>query len=269
MAEEIELETRSAGGLWWNLGVTGPEDGAPVVLMHGFPEHWRTWALQMHALGAAGFRVYAPDLPGYGETTAPTSYDSRAIASVFAELLENISTDGVHLIGHDWGGMIGHYVASEHPSTVKSFAAVCAPHPGAFSSVLKDPAQMLRSWYVMLFQLPGIEHALASRFLLDKTTMGAVSAIEDPEALARALEYYRSNLKPWHLDRTPAGPIKQPGFVIHAARDIAIGAALMEATAEHFEDLRGYEVVDSHHFIQRGATERFNELLVGFLREVS
>lgn len=269
MAEEIELETRSAGGIWWNLGVTGPGDGQPVVLLHGFPEHWRTWVPQMQALGGAGFRVYAPDMPGYGETGEPLSYDARSVAENVAELLENISAQGVHLIGHDWGGMIGHYIATEHPASVRSFVAASSPHPSAFSAVLRDPFQLLRSWYVMLFQIPGVEHALASGPLIDKTTMGAVSAIEDPGAMARALEYYRTNLKPWALDHTPPGKIKQPGMVIHATRDIAIGAELMKRTADQFEDLRGYEEVDSHHFLQRGATERFDELLVSFLKEVS
>ena len=269
MAEEIKTETRSAGGLWWNLGVAGPEDGAPVVLLHGFPEHWKTWVPQMQALGAAGFRVYAPDMPGYGQTDEPTSYDARAVASMTAELLEGISTEGVHLIGHDWGGMIGHYIASEHPATVRSFVAASSPHPAAFTGVFRDPTQLLRSSYVLLFQVPGVEHALASGFLLDKTTMGAVTDIKEPKELARGLEYYRTNLKPWGLDRTPPGPIKCPGLVIQATRDIAIGNALMEATAKQFEDLRAYEEVDSHHFLQRGATERFNELLVGFLKEVA
>lgn len=269
MADEIGIETRNAGSLWWNLGVTGPQDGAPVILLHGFPEHWRTWVPQMQALGAAGFRVYAPDLPGYGETEAPPSYDSRVIAEKVAELIENISPEGAHLVGHDWGGIAGHYVASDYPATVRSFVAASAPHPAAFPAVLRDPIQMFRSWYVMLFQVPGVEHALASGVMIDKTTMGAVSAIEDPGAMARAIEYYRTNLKPWHLDRTPPGRIKQPGLVIHAERDIAIGAALMERTAEQFDDLRGYEVVPSHHFLQRGATMRFNELLVTFLKSVS
>lgn len=269
MAKEITTETRSAGGLWWNLGVTGPKNGAPVVLLHGFPEHWKTWVPQMHALAGAGFRVYAPDLPGYGETGEPTSYDARVIAEAVAELLGNISTDGVHLIGHDWGGIVSHYVASEHPASVRSFVAASAPHPGAFTAVFRDPTQLLRSWYVMMFQIPGVEHPLASSLLLDKTTMGAVSDIEDSADLARALEYYRTNLKPWGLDRTPPGRIKQPGFVIHARRDIAIGSALMKETAKQFDDLRGYEEVESHHFLQRGATERFDELLVGFLKQVA
>lgn len=269
MPEEIKTETRSAGGLWWNLGVTGPEDGHPVVLLHGFPEHWKTWVPQMHALGAAGYRVYAPDLPGYGDTDEPTSYDARAVAAQISELLEGISTEGVHLIGHDWGGMIGHYVASEHPASVRSFVAASSPHPAAFMGVFRDPSQLLRSSYVLLFQVPGVEHALASNFLIDKITMGAVTDIQDSAAMARGLEYYRANLKPWGLDRTPPGPIKQPGLVIHPIHDIAIGSALMKESAKQFDDLRGYEEVDSHHFLQRGATEKFNELLVGFLKEVS
>ena len=269
MAQEIQTETRSAGGLWWNLGVTGPKNGAPVVLLHGFPEHWKTWVPQMQALGAAGFRVYALDMPGYGQTDEPPSFDARAVASITADLLDGISTEGVHLIGHDWGGMIGHYVASEHPASVRSFVAASSPHPAAFSGVFRDPTQLLRSSYVLLFQVPGVEHALASRFLIDKTTMGAVTDIQDPSAMARALEYYRANLKPWSLDQTPPGSIKQPGLVIQATRDVAIGSALMKETAKQFDDLRGYEEVDSHHFLQRGATTRFNELLVGFLKEVS
>lgn len=258
-----------AGGLRWRVAVAGPENGPPVLLLHGFPEYWATWLPQIPALVGAGFRVFAPDMPGYGGTDEPDSYDIEELAHCLADLSIQLGRDGVHLVGHDWGGMIGHAVAAQHPHGVLSFVAACAPHPAAFSGVLRDPKQLLKSYYVALFQVPGIEHLLGRKETIERLSPQAVSEIEDAAAMRRALSYYRANLAPWKLGRTKVGRIEQPGLVIHAARDVAIGRTLMEATAAQFDDLRGFEILDSSHFIQRSRPDALNATLLGFLRSVA
>jgi pimeloyl-ACP methyl ester carboxylesterase len=267
--QTIEEQTMFAGGLSWRVAVAGPEDGPAVLLLHGFPEYWATWRPQIPALARAGFRVYAPDLPGYGGTDEPDSYDIEELANCIADLRIQLDQDGVHLVGHDWGGMIGHVVASQHPHAVRSFVAACAPHPAAFSSVLRDPSQLLKSYYVALFQIPGIEYLLGRKETLERLSPQSVSRIEDPEAMRRALSYYRTNLAPWKLGRAKVGRIEQPGLVIHAARDVAIGRTLMEATAAQFDDLHDFKIIDGTHFLQVSRTEEFNATLLSFLSEVA
>jgi pimeloyl-ACP methyl ester carboxylesterase len=150
---------------------------------------------------------------------------------------------------------------------VLSLTAICAPHADAFAGFLRDPRQLLRSWYVGAFQIPGIEHLLSSKQVIENVARGSVTEIDSAQEMGRALAYYRANLRPWNLRRS-IGPVKQPALLIHAGRDPAIGEALMEATTEHLEDIRDFLVIDGGHFVQRSRSEQLNNALLGFLNEV-
>ena len=255
-----------AGGIDWRVGVAGPTAGRTVVLLHGFPEYWKTWSSQFLPLTAAGFRVVAPDLPGYGGTEEPASYELEDLGDLVAEFCRVVDQRGVDLVGHDWGGMIAQVAAARHPEEILRLAVACAPHPATFSGALRDPLQMLRSWYVGFFQVPKVEGVLSERSRLEKVMPGAVTEIEDSAQLAKALAYYRANLQPWGLKASRTGRISQPGLVIHAENDRHIGARLMEATAERFDDLKAFERIDSGHFVHREQPDRFNDILLRFLR---
>lgn len=264
--EEVSL---AAGGLTWEAGVAGPEEGEPIVLLHGFPENWQTWTPVMSGLAGEGFRVFAPCLPGYGGTSAPESYRIDDLGAAIAAFCETVGEGRpVHLVGHDWGGIIASSTASLHPEPLRSITLACCTHPAAFSGGLTDLAQVKRSLYVGLFQVPGVEH-LVLRGLVSKTFPRSVVAISDIEEMRRALEYYRTNLRPWNLNSSRAGRIAVPGLVVFAERDIAIGEDLMRKTAEQIDDLRGFEVVPSGHFFHRRHPELFLAPLLPFLRETS
>ena len=267
--EGINEEFVTAGGMTWRMGVTGPEDGAPVVLLHGFPEYWRTWTKVMPALAGEGYKVYAPDLPGYGGTDEPASYDLAELASSVADLLRRIDEDGVHLIGHDWGGITGHAVAYVHPETVKSYVAACAPHPASFGSGRRDPRQLVRSWYIGAFQIPMIEQAIGHKAFIEKAAAGCRTEIDSPEKMRRALAFYRANLKPWLPLKLRVGNITQPGMVIHAQKDVAITSQIMEVTARQFDDLREYVALPCPHFLHNQCPDQLNSALLRFLREVA
>ncbi len=267
--EGIEETFITAGGMTWRMGLTGPEDGTPIVLLHGFPEHWRTWTKVMPALAAAGYRVYAPDLPGYGGTDEPASYRLEEVANFVGDLLLRIDPDGVNLIGHDWGGIVGHVVASHHPTSVRSFVAACAPHPRSFRAGRADPRQLMKSWYVGAFQLPLLEYVIGNRAFVEKGGAGARSEIDSPAKMRRALAYYRTNLQPWNLGGSQVGNIPQPGMVIHAQKDVAITARLMETTAQLFDDLREYVALPCPHFLHNQCPDELNTALLRFLRQVA
>ena len=80
--------------------------GAPVVLLHGFPETSFAWRHQIPVL-AERFRVIAPDLRGYGETDKPAAgYDKRTMANDLVELLKSLDIGKIVLVGHDRGARV-------------------------------------------------------------------------------------------------------------------------------------------------------------------
>lgn len=139
-------------------------EGAPVVLLHGFPENWYSWRHQLPALAAAGFTAIAPDLRGYGQTGTPADgYDIRTLAGDIAHLIEALGYQRAAVVGHDWGGAVAWAVAMLHPGRVERLAVLDAAHPAAFAREVRHGDQAWRSRYMLLFQLPWLPEWLLAR----------------------------------------------------------------------------------------------------------
>jgi epoxide hydrolase 4 len=259
-------------GRRWRYLESGDAGAPVVVLLHGFPECRESWHLQMSELADGGWHVYAPDLPGFGGTQAPPSYDLATLAHVTASFLDHVSEGtGAHLVGHDWGGIVAHAVAANHSASVRSLAALCAPHPATLATAARSPAQVLRSYYVGLFQIPGIERVFGASegHLARKLFPGASSEMDNVDSVRNGLSYYRANMRPWKLSRVKVGRIRQPGLVVHATRDRYIGAPLMRQTIREFDNLIAYREIDAPHFVHREKPAVVNELLKDFFEEAS
>ena len=111
-------------------------DGPLIVLLHGFPEFWFGWRLQIEPLVAAGFRVVAPDTRGYNLSSKPEGFEAYAVNLLAADirgLIEERSAKSALLVGHDWGGSIAWTVAMNHPEVVDRLAILNAAHPRRLS----------------------------------------------------------------------------------------------------------------------------------------
>src|SRR3954462_3454946 len=130
--------------------------GPLVLLLHGFPEFWYTWKHQLPALAAAGFRAVAPDLRGFNLSDKPPGVRSYRLSTLVADVADLIGQLGGRavVVGHDWGGAIAWRLAMDRPELVDRLIILNAPHPAAFLRELRRPAQWLRSWYILFFQLP-------------------------------------------------------------------------------------------------------------------
>ena len=92
-------------------------EGPLVVLLHGFPEFWYGWRLQIQPLAAAGFRVVVPDTRGYNLSSKPDgvqAYDIGQLAADIAGLIHERGAGSAMLAGHDWGGSIAWATAMDH-----------------------------------------------------------------------------------------------------------------------------------------------------------
>ncbi|CAN5258121.1 alpha/beta hydrolase [soil metagenome] len=127
--------------------------GQPVLLLHGFPQHWWEWRSVIPGL-AEHYRVICPDLRGSGWTDAPTTGYTRdqLLADVVA-LLDELELDRVHLIGHDWGALVGFQLCLTHPDRVQDYLALAVPHPySRFDPRLLKTAQ--HAWYQLAIVTP-------------------------------------------------------------------------------------------------------------------
>jgi len=123
-------------------------EGPLIVLLHGFPEFWYGWRLQIKPLAEAGFRVVAPDLRGYNLSSRPKSvkaYSSDQLTDDIRGLIAERGAKSALLVGHDWGGTVAWDLAMNHPEVVERLAILNAAHPRKLSQGLHHPGQLRKS----------------------------------------------------------------------------------------------------------------------------
>src|SRR6202034_4285242 len=131
---EVTHEQVPTNGIELHVAVAGPDDGPPVVLCHGFPELWYSWRHQLGALADAGFRAYAPDLRGYGDSSHPTEvadYGSDKLTGDLCGLLDHYGYEKASFVGHDWGAMVVWELGRLHPERVSSLFNMSVPYSNA------------------------------------------------------------------------------------------------------------------------------------------
>lgn len=256
----------ATNGVTLHVVEAGPEDGAPVVLLHGFPEFWWAWRHVIGPLADAGRRVIAPDMRGYDQSDAPTgvaNYRADVLADDIAGLADALSLERFDLVGHDWGGLVAWNVASRHPDRLRRLVIMDAPHPdvwGRFAA--SHPTQALRSAYVGWFQLPVAPEAALSVFGYAglKTTLRATArpgvftdavlaryreAWARPGRVTAMLNYYRA----LRLGTDAAGRIATPALILWGGRDGFLDDRLATASAERCDDARVVIVEDATHWL--------------------
>src|SRR5215212_9853696 len=153
MAEE--LLRIDVGDLTFDVRADGPDDGRPVLLLHGFPETSASWAAVAPLLVQAGLRTYAPDQLGYSPGARPgevEAYSTPNLTQVTADLMTALEIPVADVVGHDWGANVAWALAAWHPDRVRSLTAVSVPHPAAYTVAYRaDPEQKERSGYIRLF----------------------------------------------------------------------------------------------------------------------
>lgn len=148
-----------------SLGVAVEGEGPLVVLVHGWPELWYSWRHQIPALAAAGYRVVAPDVRGYGGSDKPRAveaYDMRTLAADLLGLMDAFGEERAVLVGHDWGAPICWNTAVLHPERVRAVAGLSvpfSPRPPVSPIQLYETLYAGRFFYQLHFQPEGVAEA--------------------------------------------------------------------------------------------------------------
>ncbi|SCX94528.1 Pimeloyl-ACP methyl ester carboxylesterase [Nitrosospira sp. Nsp13] len=285
--EEIELRHERVTGDGIDLHVVMAGEGPPVILLHGFPENWRSWQRQIPALAAAGFSVWVPDMRGYNLSGRPSEQNAYQLDHLVADVAALVRATGyprAHIVGHDWGGIIAWTFADKHPELVDRLVILNAPHLKIYAQEVRHPRQMFKSWYMLFFLLPRLPElalsandfkAVRDMFKLRPTQKGAFSdkdieayieALSQPGALTAALNYYRANLTIANMRKIAfSTPINAETLVIWGELDPALGIQLLEGLERVAPRLRVHRIRDSSHWIQNESPDEVNRIMIDFL----
>jgi pimeloyl-ACP methyl ester carboxylesterase len=144
------------------LHVAEAGEGEPVVLLHGWPQHWYCWRSVVPGL-AARFRLLMPDLRGFGWSDAPgTGYDPPTFATDVVAMLDALGLERVRLVGHDWGGWTSFVLGLDHRERFDRILVLASPHPWTRLSG-RVLIGLWRTWYVLVNATPGLGPAVIAR----------------------------------------------------------------------------------------------------------
>jgi pimeloyl-ACP methyl ester carboxylesterase len=165
MMTDERIRSVERDGLVFDVLDDGPADGEPIVLLHGWPERATSWRHVAPLLNDAGYRTLAMDRRGFAPGARPKrrrDYRLPALADDVAVLIDEIG-GSAHVVGHDWGAATAWAVAGLHPDRVRTLTAVSVPHPAAMMKAMVKSDQLLKSYYMLLFQLPFVPELVATR----------------------------------------------------------------------------------------------------------
>jgi pimeloyl-ACP methyl ester carboxylesterase len=157
----VEHRFVNAGGLRTHVAEAG--SGPPLLLVHGWPQHWWMWRELIGPL-AERHRVICPDLRGFGWTAAPPGgYDPEVFATDLVALLDALKIEEpVDLAGHDWGGWTAFMLSLRYPRAVRHLLALNILHPFLRPSV-RGLLGAWRFWYQWVLAAPGLGAGILRR----------------------------------------------------------------------------------------------------------
>ena len=133
-------------------------DGPLVLLCHGWPELWYSWRHQLRALAEAGFRAVAPDMRGFGQTTAPSDEAAYTIFHNVGDMVALVSALGATravIVGHDWGAPVAWHAALMRPDVFTAVVGMSVPHRRRGACAAARPAAPGRPCGLLLVLFPG------------------------------------------------------------------------------------------------------------------
>jgi pimeloyl-ACP methyl ester carboxylesterase len=273
----IQFEHIQINRIQLHTALAGPIHGEPVFLLHGFPEAWFGWENQIEPLAKAGFRVIVPDQRGYNLSDKPQGVDQYKMTVLVDDILglaDALDYEKFYLAGHDFGAMVSWSLALRSPERVKKMAIANVPHPAVFGSYLKThPAQMLKSWYAMFFQLPG----LPERFVKAANWKFLISAMPEywkkdqydryreawnqPGAITCMINWYRATLgRP--VSARESNTITPPTLIIWGKQDPHLSHQMAPLSLEHCQDGKLVYFEDASHWVQHDQAPEVSQLLI-------
>lgn len=259
-------------------------EGPLMLFLHGFPEFWYSWRHQIPEF-APTHKVVALDLRGYNDSDKPTNpaaYKMPEFIQDVHDVITGLGYERCILVGHDWGGAIAWSFAYAYPERVERLIVLNMPHPARFFEGLRTPQQLLRSWYMFLFQLPALPELLFQLDdyrLIDWLLRGMAinkAAFTDADieayknafakrgALTASLNYYRNLFEPNTLPPS-WGNLDVPTLMIWGEDDLPLGKELSYGTEQYVRDFQVHYIPHCSHWVQQEQPQLVNQYIQAFL----
>ncbi|MDO9456409.1 alpha/beta fold hydrolase [Nocardioides sp.] len=264
----VALPSHDVHALTW-----GPDDGPLLLALHGFPDTAWTFRHLGPLWAAAGWRVVAPFLRGYGPSGVPRDDDYTVGALMADAVALHARLDGdarAVLVGHDWGAVTANGLGADPASPFARVVALAIPplptmNPGRgllrpwLAAVVRQPR---KSWYVLANQVPGVSERvfarLASRLWHDwspgydaRTDLAhLLESVPDLERARAVVSYYRAAARPSGLRHLRHGPPLVPTLYLHGAQDGCLDRRFFDLAAARLTgEHRAVQVEDAGHFL--------------------
>uniref|UniRef100_A0A9J2PR85 AB hydrolase-1 domain-containing protein n=3 Tax=Ascaris TaxID=6251 RepID=A0A9J2PR85_ASCLU len=271
----------------------GDMDHPLMLMLHGFPEFWYSWRYQIRYF-QKNHHVVAVDMRGYNESDKPEgieNYHMSVIAKDIKELISALNHEKAILVGHDWGASIAWKVAAEYPEVVEKLIVLNCPHPRVFMQLLRTNfAQMMKSWYMVLFQMPSLPEfmckandykMLKDAFRSEKTGIKKKEHFTDedekawlftysqPNAFTAPINYYRAGLSKSDESIMPSSLIKPKTLIIWGTQDAFIEKCAADMSTKYCEVAEVHFVVGASHWVQQDDPDAVNTCIEKFISEIS
>jgi pimeloyl-ACP methyl ester carboxylesterase len=281
--EGVEHRHVKIGGLRVHVAEAGA--GEPLVMVHGWPQHWLEWRRLIPEL-AGRYRVICPDLRGFGWSDAPRGrYEKETLAGDLLGLLDALGLARVRLVGHDWGGLIGYLACLRAPERFERLAVLSIVSPWYRPPI--SPRLIAAASYQFVLMAPVVGRWIAGRPAFVRTLIRTGSARRDawppdvlasyadqfrePARAAASVALYRSfqllELWPMAFGRYAGRRLQVPTLGMYGERDPVAGESAFAGAQRHADSLQVERIAGAGHFIPEEAPEAVLGLLMPFMAE--
>lgn len=277
----------TANGIQFELAEAGdPESKKLAIMLHGFPELNFSWRHQIPLLADQGWRVWAPNLRGYGASDKPEGVAAYRLNNLLVDVAALVDlarsehpAEEIMLVAHDWGAVIAWMFAIRKLRPIDRLVIMNVPHPKCAERELRHWRQLRKSWYIFFFQLPFLPewtllandaqavrraffNTAAHKAQFSKKDLDIyAAAAQRPGAMRAMVNYYRALLR-YPDDRDPGDAIVDvPALVIWGENDLALDIHLLDGMEQWVPQLTLHRLPGISHWVQQDAPDDVNGLL--------